>query len=63
VPVNPDGSIVAGPFLGRWAGVGGADYTFTWPEPIDQVTISPDGSRLAGRNQYGFSLTAQRLRN
>ncbi len=61
VVVNAGGTLTAGPFTARWRHVGGLVYTFTWPKAVDSVTLSPDGNGLSGGNQYGVSMTAQRV--
>lgn len=63
IVITPGGLLIAGPHQARWASTGGRDFTFTWAEPVDQVTVSSDGQRMSGANQYGFSLTATRIGN
>jgi len=62
VIIADNGTITAGPFLGRWIAVPGEDrtFTFTWPPPIDALKLSSDGTRLEGGNQYGFPTAATR---
>ncbi len=56
VTINPDGTMRAGSIVARWtvADAAGRVYKFAWPDPVDTVTLSPDGLHLAGSNQYGF---------
>lgn len=61
VVIRPDGSMTAGPFTGQWQRGNGRSYTFTWPEPVDTLAMSPDGRRLTGGNQYGVPVTASRV--
>lgn len=59
VVVAPNGIFTAATFHGRWdtedatRGV----YTLTWPNPVDSLTLSADGSRLSGANQYGVTIS------
>ena len=57
VVIHGDGTMVGGPFTARWRVVNAArrEYTFTWPEATDTVTISADQQSLSGANQYGFA--------
>jgi len=63
VQIVENGTMMAGPFVGQWSSISGdtRGYTFTWPPPIDALTLSPDGSRLQGGNQYGFPTSATRV--
>ena len=63
VVIYPNGTMVGGPFTGHWQRVGAEQrsYTFTWPEAVDTVTISPDQKSLKGSNQYGYSTSATRF--
>jgi TIR domain len=63
VTVNPDGTMIAGPFTAHWRVTDSARriYHFTWPEAVDSVALSPDGRTLTGGNQYGFRMSATRL--
>lgn len=61
VVIRGDGSMRVGPFDGQWRHTGGRGYVFQWPEPIDTLTLSPDGQRLEGANQYGVQVTASRV--
>ncbi len=58
-----DGSIVLGPLKGRWSGSGGSAFTVSWPNdpPVDQLTMSADGGRLAGQNQFGVKVSGNRV--
>ena len=53
----------AGPFTAHWRSVSAERraYTFTWPEAIDTVTISPDQRSLSGGNQYGYPASGTRI--
>ncbi len=57
VAVSPDGSVSAGDFKGAWSGAA-RNYQIAWPI-IDAITVSDDGKRLSGSNQFG-SFTAQK---
>jgi len=63
VAIHGDGTMTAGPFTARWRVINGAQhkYTFTWPEAVDKVTLSSNGSYLSGGNQYGYTMTATRI--
>jgi TIR domain len=63
VMIHADGTMLAGPFTGRWAAVnaGRRSYTFTWPEATDTVTISPNQRSLSGGNQYGYPASGTRI--
>jgi hypothetical protein len=60
VVIRPDGTMTAGPFMGQWQG-SGRSYTFTWPEPVDTLTMSADRRRLSGSNQFGVQVVANRV--
>jgi hypothetical protein len=60
VTIRGDGTMTAGPFTGRWEATGGRGFAFTWPGPVDTLTLSRDGRRLTGGNQYGVAVTATR---
>src|SRR5579863_2429677 len=62
VIVNPNGSFTAASFQGRWQAVDALRgiYTLTWPNPVDSVTLSADGSRVSGSNQYGVAISGVR---
>jgi hypothetical protein len=63
VAISANGTMTAGPFVASWrlANSGRHVYNFSWPEAVDSVALSPDGSHLAGGNQYGVSMTATRV--
>jgi hypothetical protein len=63
VVIHGDGTMVGGPFTARWRVVNAArrEYTFTWPEATDTVTISADQQSLSGANQYGFATSGTRV--
>jgi hypothetical protein len=56
-----DGTGMAGPFASRWTAAGGRTYQITWPPPVDALTLSPQGDRLDGANQYGVSVSGAKL--
>lgn len=64
VVVSADGTFTSANFKGTWRGVNAAlgTYALTWPGPIDSVTLSADGSKVAGANQYGVTITGTRTR-
>jgi hypothetical protein len=59
VEVRADGTARVGPFDGTWRG-SGRRFTLVWPEPVDTLTLSADGRRLSGANQYGIAVIATR---
>lgn len=60
--VLPNGTFSAATFVGRWKAVDAARgvYALTWPKPVDSVTLSADGSRISGANQYGVAISGTR---
>jgi hypothetical protein len=65
VTIDPSGGLQAGSLQGRWVAVDptARTFAFTWPSPVDLITLSDDGRRIQGGNQYGFPLTATRVGN
>ncbi|MGA7622975.1 MAG: toll/interleukin-1 receptor domain-containing protein [Candidatus Acidiferrales bacterium] len=63
VEIRADGTMTAGPFLGHWRVVDAARhaYTFTWPDNIETLTITPDQRSMSGSNQYGYPMAGGRL--
>ncbi len=63
VVIRANGIIQGGPYTGHWRLVSSARraYTFTWPEAIDTVTISPGQRSLSGMNQYNYPISATRI--
>jgi len=63
VVIHANGVIMGGPFTGHWRLVSAAQrkYTFTWPEAIDTITITPNQRSLSGSNQYGYPIAATRI--
>ncbi|HLV86627.1 MAG TPA: toll/interleukin-1 receptor domain-containing protein [Candidatus Sulfotelmatobacter sp.] len=63
VVISPNGLMTAGPFTAQWRSIDRSrrTYTFTWPEAVDSITLSPDGRTLSGGNQYGYSMSATKL--
>ncbi len=59
--VHANGTISSGPFTGHWRDLGGSKYTFTWPDMIETLTVSPDQRTMSGGNQYGFPITGGRV--
>ncbi len=59
VEVRVDGTARVAPFDGTWRG-SGRRFTLAWPEPVDTLTLSADGRRLNGANQYGIAVFATR---
>jgi hypothetical protein len=59
VIVYPNGAFSAATFRGNWRALDASRgiYTLTWPNPVDSVTLSADGSRVSGANQYGISIS------
>ncbi len=59
VTVYPDGSFAAATFRGRWQAIDASRgiYTLTWPNPVDSVTLSADGTVVSGKNQYGVAIS------
>jgi hypothetical protein len=62
VTVLANGTFTAATFHGRWQATDAAHgtYTLTWPNPVDSVTLSSDGSRISGANQYGVAISGVR---
>ena len=58
--IHADGSISAGPFTGHWRDLGNGHYTFTWPDMIETLAVSPDQRSMSGGNEYGFPITGGR---
>jgi hypothetical protein len=63
VVIRADGTIIGGPFTGHWRLVSAPrhGYTFTWPEVLETLTISPDQRSLSGGNQYGYPTSGTRI--
>ena len=61
--VRSDGTVTDGPFIAHWQLSDPARqvYTITWPKSVDTISLTPDGIRLSGANQYGFPVSATRL--
>jgi hypothetical protein len=62
VTVYSDGTFSAVSTHGKWRAIDGQRRIFelTWPEPVDSVTLSADGSHISGKNQYGVSISGVR---
>ncbi len=65
VDIRRDGSLSVGRFSASWrvSDPERAIYTFIWPQPMDTVTLSPDGRTLSGTNQYGTAISGTRISN
>ena len=65
VVIHANGTIVGGPFTGRWrlmtASATRRTYTFTWPEATDTITIASNQQSLSGANQYGYPTSGTRI--
>jgi hypothetical protein len=62
VIISPDGTFLdfSAPSLhGKWNAVDAARgiYSMTWPDPVDSVTLSADGTRVSGSDQYGIAIS------
>jgi len=59
VTVLANGTFTAATFHGRWQAtdVLRGIYTLTWPNPVDSVALSSDGTRISGANQYGVAIS------
>jgi hypothetical protein len=62
VVVAADGTFSAATFRGTWrvADASRGVYTLTWPNPVDHVALSADGTRISGSNQYGVAISGVR---
>jgi hypothetical protein len=62
VTVRGDGTVMAGPFVARWQPADRTGYAFriVWPPAVDSLTLSSDGRRLSGGNQYGIKISGTR---
>jgi TIR domain len=63
VVVRRDGTLSYGRFMAQWR-VSDPDrqvYTFVWPQPVDTLTLSPDGRSLSGSDQYGTNMFGTRI--
>jgi len=59
--VEADGRITGFLMPGTWRAEGGSRYSMTWPSIVETVHVSPDGRSLAGTNNYGPAVSAQRI--
>ena len=59
VTITDDGKFLTAQFLGTWRTVNAAQriYALTWPDPVDSVTLSADGTHVSGQNQYGVAIS------
>lgn len=62
IVVRPDGTFTVGNIIGHWRTTNAAarSYAMTWPNPVDTVTLSADGQRVSGANQYGIPISGTR---
>ena len=62
IVINEDGTVNNGPFIATWHAVDQAKgvYTMTWPSFIDTLSLSMDGDRLSGNNNFDLPITATR---
>jgi hypothetical protein len=61
IVIRPNGTMTAAAISGEWRHTGGQSYAFTWPEPVDTLTMSSNRQMLRGSNQYGVAVTATRV--
>ncbi len=63
--VYPDGTFSAATFRGKWQAVdvSRGTYALTWPNPVDSVTLSADGTLVSGMNQYGVAISGVKTAN
>jgi hypothetical protein len=61
----PDGTFSAATFRGKWQAVdvSRGTYALTWPNPVDSVTLSADGTLVSGMNQYGVAISGVKTAN
>ena len=61
VVVSSDGTflVMGSSLAGTWKTVDASRriYTMTWPDPVDSVTLSADGTRVSGSDQYGIAIS------
>jgi hypothetical protein len=59
VTITDDGKFLTAQFVGTWRTVNAAQriYALTWPDPVDSVTLSADGTHVSGQNQYGVTIS------
>ncbi len=57
VTIDRNGTIQVGTVIAQWKLLDPVrrTYSLIWPEPVDTLTLSPDGLHLTGGNQYGFA--------
>ena len=63
VVIHGDGSMTTGPFLAHWKLINAAQhqYTFTWPDNIETLTITPDQRSMSGTNNFGYPMAGGRV--
>jgi len=56
VTIDKNGTLQANTITAQWKLMDPIHhiYDLIWPEPVDTLTLSPDGLHLAGGNQYGI---------
>jgi hypothetical protein len=59
VNISSNGTFTSGSFRGSWRAVDASRgiYEMTWPKPVDSVTLTSGGTRIAGSNQYGVAIS------
>jgi hypothetical protein len=62
VVISANGQVVTGQITGSWKPISAAQgtYTITWMAPIDSVTLVAGGSRLTGKDSYGWDVSGMR---
>lgn len=63
VVIRGDGTMTAGPFVAHWKVINAAQhqYTFTWPDNIETLTITPDQRSMSGTNNFGYPMSGSRI--
>jgi hypothetical protein len=57
-----DGSVANGPIPGRWTRLQDGAIRIVWEfAVVDQLSLSPDGGFLSGRNQLGIPIRGTRV--
>jgi TIR domain len=61
IKMDSAGRVMA-PIAGaHWSSEGGNRYAISWPDFVDTITLSADGQSLAGSDNYGPVISAQRI--
>lgn len=63
VVIHGDGTMTTGPFVAHWKVINAAQhqYTFTWPDNIETLTITPDQRSMSGTNNFGYPMAGGRV--